>query len=285
MSKRLFLRAGEVPILYGYTKRQSEWSLFNDLVSGSEADIDDYGRWRARLASPIMSGIAEDHGLSVLGAADPAEQVAKTKIMAPKAWRLAVSKRTNDQEAVLLVDQRSSASLYEWKAPAQVPARALVRMRAVAAAYDVGHVMTGILVDGYSTQLFGVDVTDKERADIRAKVSSFIAKVEADEEPELDFADDEMAIRRGEAVAKVEKSAAEVLALIERRDALVREEAITDTQLKHHQQSLRGIDNQLIMIAGEKEAIDLPEKLVTISRSASQVPTVKVIAKTPDRLF
>lgn len=285
MEPRLYLRTGEVPALFGLDTHKSEWALWNDLREAVDNGAGDYGKWQSRLMVPIMTGVAEDHGLKVEGALDPrGDDVSKT-IMPPKAWRVAQSMRTNGRPSVLVVTQRGDATLREWKEPGTMPAKSLLRYEAIATAYGVDDVLVGVLVDGYSSRLYHVHTTSERRTQISERVAEFIENVAHDNEPEIDFGTDQRAIRSGIAVSKVEAAAETVEQMIGERTRLLAERAPADATLKRIDQRMRQIDNNLIHMAGQTGRIEVGTKIIVIERDAKNTPRVNIIDKGAAPLF
>lgn len=284
MASRTFLRTGEVPALYGLDARRSEWALWNTLSKGEDTGMGDYGRWQSRLAVPIMQGIAEDHGINVQTAVDPHTSTCPA-IMPPRCWRVAPSMLTDGRDAVLVVVQRTEAAMREWKEPFAMPEKSRLRHQAIAAAHDVGEVLIGVLVDGYSSKLFRVSADEARRAEIRRRCELFVQDVIDGIEPDIDFGADERAIRKGDAVKKVEAVAGDVQSLVDERRKLEGERAPADAKLKGIEARIRQIDTNLIHIAGATGKIDVATCLVVVDRDARGNPKVKVVDKQAAPLF
>jgi len=127
MTTRTYLRAGEVPTLYGENSRQSDYQLWNEMMAGEERDMSEGGIWKGRLATEIMKGICDDHALKNQAALNPREAAADTGVMPSKAWTIAPSMRTEGKDAVLIVDIRASTTMREWHAPDKMPAKAFLQ--------------------------------------------------------------------------------------------------------------------------------------------------------------
>lgn len=284
MTVRKYLRASEVPILFGLDKNMSEWALWNSLREGQSSGIGDYGRWQARLMTPIMQGIAEDHGLRIERALEPAG-CAYQKIMPPRAWEVAPNLLTNGERAALVIQQRSEASLREWKEPDNMPEKARMRYKAIATAFDVPRIIVGILVDGYGSRIYHVQADEIAKKGIRDRIDQFISDVENDEEPEIDFTKDATSIRSGATVAKAEASADRINEILTERAALLMERPPADANLKRIESRLKEIDTLIIHIASKSGKIDTGDQLVTIERDGKGTPKVTVVNKKPMSLF
>ncbi|MFZ3481826.1 hypothetical protein [Sphingomonas sp. 3-13AW] len=279
MTSRNYLRAGEVPTLYGENSRQSDYQLWNELISGEERDMSEGGIWKGRLASEIMKGICEDHALKSQVALNPRDAAASTGVMPSKAWGIAPNQRTDGKEAVLIVDIRASTTMREWHAPDKLPAKALRRYKAVAYAYGVEKVVVGVLVDGYSSQLFVVSLTSSERAEMKSKVDAFLRLVAEREEPDLDFDRDSREIRSGAAVQKIAASAGQVDALSVERVDLVKRLVPLKAQVGQHEARVTQIDTMFIAMAGTKEKLETPSHVVDIARDAKGAAKITVVKK------
>lgn len=284
MAKRLYLRAGEVPALFGLDRSTSEWALYDRLSTGQDNGAGDYGRWQGRLMVPIMHGICEDHSLKNEGVLEPQDFVA-SGIMPSRAWKIGPKMETGGRSSILVVTQRTAATLREWKEPATIPAKARCRYEAVAAAYDIDDVLIGVLVDGYSSQLYHVHVPAARREEIRERCLSFINDVKDGNEPEIDFGADEGAIRKGIAITRVEAAAEHVEELISERARLVNERIPADTTLKRVDARLREIDTNLIHLAGPAMKLETDKHIVAVERDNRQVAKVTVVDKAPAPLF
>ena len=279
MTTRNYLRAGEVPTLYGDNSRQSDYQLWNELMAGEERDMSEGGIWKGRLASEIMKGICDDHALKAGAALSPRDAAAATGVMPSKAWPLAPSLRTEGRDAVLIVDIRASTTMREWQAPDRMPAKALRRYKAVAFAYGVECVVVGVLVDGYSSQLFVVSLSAEERAEMKERVDAFLQSVIDGEEPDLDMDRDARQIRSGAAVQKVAASAEQVDQISTERIDLVKKLVPAKTQVGQYEARISQIDTMLIAMAGTKEKLETPAHVVDITRDAKGTPKVTVVKK------
>lgn len=284
MAARLFLRTGEIPALFGLDANKSEWALWNALQNGEDGGAGDYGKWQSRLMVPIMQGIAEDHRIQIGAPIDPHSTKCEA-IMPPRSWHVAPSMLSGGRPALLVVTQRTDASLREWKEPGQMPDRSLMRFRAIAAAHDVADVLVGVLVDGYSSRLYHVTAGDDLRSAIRQRAESFVADVRDGIEPDLDFGTDERAIRSGAAVAKVEAAVESVDALLDEKARLVSDRAPIDAQMKKIEARMRQIDTHLIHMAGKSGKLEVGNRLVVVERDAKGTAKVKVIEKAAAPLF
>jgi len=284
MVARTYLRTGEVPALFGLDSNKSEWALWNELQNGADSGAGDYGRWQGRLMVPIMQGIAEDHGIKVETHMDP-HSTTSGVIMPPRCWRVAPSMASRGRPALLVVAQRTEASLREWKEPGTIPNKSLMRYRAIAAAHDIEDVLVGLLVDGYSSRLFHVTADDATRQEIRTRVEDFIQTVISGEEPDIDFASDAVAIRAGKTVAKVQAAAESVDTLLDERARIMVERAPVDATVKRLEVRLRQIDTNLIHLAGSDGRLESGGRMVVVERDGRGNPKVSVIDKAPAALF
>lgn len=284
MPKRLYLRAGEVPALFGLDRSTSEWALHDRLTRGEDGGAGDYGRWQGRLMVPIMTGICEDHLLRNEGVLEP-QDVVGSGIMPTKAWRIAPKLETGGRPSVLVVTQRSQATLREWREPDAIPPKARCRYEAIAAAYDIDDVIVGVLVDGYSTQLYHVHVPQARRDEIRERCLSFIADVREGNEPDIDFGADEQAIRRGIAITRVDAASGQVEALIAERARLANDRIPPDAIVKRIDARMREIDTNLIHLAGPAMRLETERHIVAVERDARQNTKVVVAEKAPAPLF
>lgn len=284
MTARLHLRTGEVPALYGLDPNKSEWALWNECIEGEDKGAGDYGKWQSRLMVPIMTGICEDHRIKVEGPLDPHETKC-TAIMPPRAWKVAPSLLSEGRPAILVVAQRTEASLREWKEPNIMPNKSLMRYRAIAAAHDISDVLVGVLVDGYSSRVYHVHATEESRKDIRTKCEAFIEKVRTEDEPDIDFGIDAAAIRSGKVVSKVEAAAESVEALIAERAKLLSEKAPVDAQIKRIDARMKQIETNLIHMAGSDGLLEVGSKIVLIERDGRGTPKITVVDRAPTPLF
>lgn len=284
MAKRLYLRTGEVPALYGLDPSNSEWKLWNTLQEGDDSGAGDYGKWQSRLMVPIMTGICEDHRIKAQEPLDP-HSTKCTAIMPPRSWLVAPSMISGGRPAVLVVSQRTEGSLREWKEPGIMPNKSLMRYRAIAAAHDVEDVLVGLLVDGYSSRVYHIQASAEERAEIRSRAEQFIETVVSGEEPDIDFGMDEAVIRSGRAVTKVDVAAESVGTLLDERTRLIADKAPVDASLKRIESRMRQIDTNLIHVAGASGRLEVGQRLVVVERDKKGTPRVSVIDKGPTALF
>ena len=166
-----------------------------------------------------------------------------------------------------------------------MPDRSLMRFRAIAAAHDIGDVLVGVLVDGYSSRLYHVTASEAIRTNIRERATAFVADVRDDIEPDLDFGSDERAIRSGQAVSRAEASVESVDALLDEKARLVAERAPVDSHLKRIEARMRQIDTHLIHMAGASGKLDVGNRMVVVERDGKGTAKVKVIEKAPAPLF
>lgn len=284
MAKRLYLRAGEVPALFGLDRNTSEWALHERLTSGEDNGSGDYGRWQGRLMVPIMHGICEDHSLKNEGALEPKDCTA-SGIMPSKAWRIGPKMETGGRSSIMVVTQRASTTMREWKEPSAIPAKAKCRYEAIAAAYDMDDVLIGVLIDGYSTQLYHLQVSAERRAEIRERCLAFIEDVKAGNEPDIDFGSDAASIRKGIAITRVEAASGQVEGLITERARLINEKIPADATLKRVEARIREIETNLIHLAGPAMRLETEKHIVGVERDNRQVPKVTVVDKAPTPLF
>lgn len=285
MPSRDHLRAGEVPTLYGENSRQSDYQLWQDLVSNVAGDMSEGNVWKGRLSASVMKGVCDDHRLTVLTALDPRDAAARTGVMPSRGWSIRPSTRTDGKDAVLVVDIRNSTTMRDWSQPDRMPPKALRRYKAVALAYGVEKVVVGVLVDGYSSQLYVVTLTPEEASEMKTRIATFLDSVAEGREPELDFDKDARQIRAGTAVQKLKASASEIDRLGLERLEIVGKLAPLKSQVSQHDQRLTQIDTILVAMAGNKEKLETPAYVVAISRDAKGTPKVSVISKERKALF
>jgi len=285
MAKRLYLRAGEVPVLFGEDSSKSEWKLWNDMTQGQDGGVSEYGRWQGRLGEPIMRGIAEDFRLRIERPLEQADQSAASCIMPPKSWAVGPSMITGGRPCILVVQQKTGQSLRDWKEPGQMPPKHLRRMHAIATAYGVEDVLLGVLVDGYSSKLFHITATAEIRDEISRRAQAFVKLVEIGEAPDVDFSEDETVIRQGIAIAKTEAATDMVEALLNERASLVSRQAPLDASIKQLEARLRVIETHLIHMAGSSGKLEVGTRLVTVFRDGKNVPKVQVIDRQEVPLF
>lgn len=283
MNSRLYLRVGEVPVLYAEDSRTSELSLWDTLRKGSDDAIGEYGKWRSRLAMPIMSGICSDHRLSAISDMEPAAAADETMIMPPKAWRLKPCYLTDGKPAVIVVEMKSGQQMREWKAPTTLPPRQMRRLKAIGVAYGVEKVILGVLIDGSTSQTFVVTVSEEEAAEMKNRVAAFIDTVRRNEEPDIDFTKDERAIRTGTGVAititRTEHSTQKAEEIIsERQDALAAT-AQADAAAGAAVARLRRADTMLLHLLGDKERLETDTSIIEVKRNAKGTPSITVTKK------
>ena len=284
MAARLYLRSGEVATLFGLDASQSEWALHEKLRSGEDTGAGDYGRWQSRLMQPIMQGVCEDHSLRAEGELKP--QDCKCPIIMPsRAWNVGPKMETGGRPSILVVGQRTGASMREWKEPEAMPAKARMRYEAIATAYDVEDVLVGVLVDGYTSQVFHVRASAERRAEIKARCEAFVADVIAGNEPDIDFGSDEKAVRKGIAITRVEAAAELVEGLLAERVRLVNDRIPADAALKRIEGRLREIDTNIIHLAGAAARLETPAHIIAVERDGKGNPRVVVAEKAPTPLF
>lgn len=283
MESRLHLRVGEVPVLYDEDGRTSELSLWDTLRKGGQDAIGDYGKWRSRLAQPVMAGICSDHRLKAISDMDPAAAAEETLIMPPKAWRINPCYQTDNLPAVIVVEMKSGQQMREWKAPSTLPARQMRRMKAIGAAYGVDRVILGVLIDGTTSQTFVIPVSQEERDEMKARVAAFVDTVRRNEEPEIDFAKDERDIRMGTGVAvtitRTQHSTDKVEELLQERQAALSANAQASAAAGAAEERLRRADTMLIHLVGEKGRMETDSSIVEVKRNARGVPSVTVTKK------
>lgn len=284
MTKRTYLRTGEVPALFGLDNSKSEWALWNDLVTNQSKPAGEYGKWQARLMTQIMQGISEDYKLKIEGFAEP-HSTKDENILPPKSWRVAPSMSSNGHEALMVVTQRTESSLREWKEPYTIPPKDLMRFKSIAVAHEVDYIFVGVLVDGYSSKLFIVKTDSEERQNIKKRVADFIEDVKNGIEPDIDFSLDEMAVRKGVSVKKVEMSQETINNLAKERFSLISEKVPLDASIKRIDSRIREIDTMLIAVAGKETKIDADKYLVVVERDAKNNPKVTIVDKAPPTLF
>lgn len=283
--KRLYLRAGEVATLFGEDTSRTEWQLWRDMTDGVDQGIGEYGRWQSRLAVPVMQGIAEDHRLKVERSLGPEDLGAHAVIMPPRAWLLAPNMTTEGRPAVLVVQQRTGGSLRDWKAPDRMPPKHLRRHLAIATAYGVQDVLLGILVDGYSSDLYRVTASEAQRDEITMRAADFIRLVETGEEPDIDFSADQGAVRQGITIARTQASTDQVEALLNERATIIARQQPLELAVKQNDQRLRTIDTTLIHMAGPEGRLQVGTRLVAVTRDGRNNPKVSVVDTAAAPLF
>jgi hypothetical protein len=284
MTIRTYLRSGEVPALFGLDNSKSEWALWNDLRTNESKPAGEYGKWQARLMTQIMQGIAEDYKLKIEGFAEP-HSTKDENILPPKSWKVAPSLSSNGHDALLVVTQRTESSLREWKEPFTIPAKDMMRFKSIAVAHEVDYIFVGMLVDGYSSKLFIVKTDEEEREKIKNRISCFIEDVKNGIEPDIDFGLDEVAVRKGAVVKKVEMSQETINNLAKERISLIAEKAPVDAAMKKIDARMREIDTMLIAVAGKETKIDAEKYLIVIERDSKNTPKVTIVDKAPPSLF
>lgn len=283
--KRLYVRAGEVATLFGEDTSRSEWQLWRDMTDGQDTGVGEYGRWQSRLAVPVMQGIAEDHRLKVERALGPDDIGPGCAIMPPRAWLLAPNMATEGRPAILVVQQRTGGSLRDWKAPDRMPPKHLRRHMAIATAYGLRDVVLGVLVDGYSSDIYRISAEQEQRDEIAKRVAEFVRLVETGEEPDIDFTGDETAVRQGLAVTRTEASTEILEGLLNERAGLMARQQPMEVGLKQIAQRLRTIDTTLIHMAGADGRLQVGTRLVAITRDGRNNPKIDVVDTAAAPLF
>ena len=283
MKSRLYLRVGEVPVLYGEDSRTSELSLWDTLHKGGEDPIGDFGKWRSRLAQPVMSGICTDHRLSAVSDMDPAEAGEETLIMPPKAWRLKPCYLTEGLPAVIVVELKSGQQMREWKAPSVMPPRQMRRLKAIGAAYGVDRVVLGVLIDGSTSQTYVVPVSQEERDEMKARVAAFVDTVRRNEEPDIDFTKDERAIRTGTGVAvtitRTQHSTEKAEEIIAESQTALAESAQASAAAGAAEARLRRADTMLLHLIGDRNRMETDTSIIEVTRNARGTPSITVTKK------
>lgn len=276
---REFVRAGEVAAVLGMDPKLSPWAIWNRMSEGLEDGMTEGSRWQGRLASEIAVGIAKDHGLKITKALEPEIQHG---IMPPRAWEVAPSIKTNGHPAVLMVMQRTQQAMYGWTAPSVIPAtanRALMRFVSTAIAYGYDYIHVGILIDGYRSEVYQVQVDPETRGQIITKVAEMIEMVREDDEPVVDYEVDKEAVRDGKVLLKTELAGPEIDALLaerEERKAFVRG---LRNQVDEHNNRIDAIETLLIATVKEGSKIDTGNHIVEVERNSKNKLVIKVGTK------
>ena len=274
---RKYVTPSEVPAILGMDKQTSPWAIWNRMTEPAEdRDINDYGRWQGRLAAGIMQGIAKDHGLKVEKALDP---VTCENILPQRAWMMAPNSRSNGQNAIMVVAQRTQGQLFGWTAPGSIPTKHEMKLAANAIAYGVDYVYYGVLVDGYRSELFVFHVTDEIRETVSSAITEMIRMVEEDDEPVVDYDADRSSIRKGESVASVSASAEKVSNLAKERINLKEEVASLNRQTKPKEKRIDEIDTMLIHMLANVDKIDCGDHIVSVDTSSNGTKKVIITPK------
>ena len=281
MMKRTAIRPSEVSILYGISKKVTEWQLWQRMCDGDNEGPGEFGRWTARLAEPIAAGIIADHGLVEDTTANPKSS---ELILAPRLRILRPSLHTNGKPAGLVTTIRNSAGMFGWKEPGTMPERNQIQLRAIAAAYELDHIYYGVLVDGYTSQLYHYQTNAEERAELLERVERFIDLVVKDEEPEIDFTLDASAVRRQPKAIKAQASNKEI-------EAVATEYAENQRNLAKAKNEVKPLENRhneltaiILHMIGERDLIET-ERYVISATSERGTRSVKITDKAPPALF
>lgn len=278
---RQHITASELYALRGLDKKVTQWMLWDRLKEGENEPSGDYVRWQSRLAPSIADGIAQDFGLKI-GSQERSESA---QIMTPKCWSVAPHELTMGNRAVMIVNQKTSQAMHDWKAPDEPSSREMHRMKAVAAAFGVDVVLLGTLVDGYTGQVYRVKVDEDERKAILEEVSAFIKMVVEDEEPDFDVVADRAAIRSGKVSAtKLEASGAKVETLLVERNAIEATLSGLEAQGAGPRKRLDQINTMLIALASGAP-VHTDDSIITVTEDARGVKKLKVEKKALKALF
>ena len=278
---RQHINASELYALRGKDSKVTQWMLWDRLRAGDSEPSGDYVRWQSRLAASIAEGIAQDYGLK-MGAQQKAEA---GQIMTPKCWSVEPHELTMGHKAVMIVNQKTSQAMRDWKAPDEPSAREMSRMKAVAAALGVDVVLLGTLVDGYTGQVYRVKVDEAERKEILDEVAAFIKMVEDDEEPDFDVVADRAAVRGGKVSAtKLEASGAKIEDLLKEREGIEAKLLGLDAQAAEPKKRLDQINTMLIALA-HNAPVHTDNAIVSVSEDARGTKKLKIEKKASKALF
>lgn len=277
---RDYVRAGEVAAILGLDNKTSPWAVWNRMTDDlKEDDIGDRSRWQGRLASDIATGIAQDHGLKIQKALDPA---VGEGIMPPRAWEIAPSTKTNGKPSVLVVMQRTQQSMFGWEAPESIPEKQLMRYLATAIAYGHDYVYVGILVDGYRSELYRATVTEEIKANIVDKVAEMIRMAVEDDEPVVDYDADKSAIREGKVSIKAEASGEKVDELLDEREEKKAKLDNLKNQQKPLEKRIEQIDNMVMTMIPKGSNLDTGKRIVGVEEKSSGKLALKIATKSSD---
>lgn len=273
---RDYVLAGEVAALLNLDTKQSPWAVWNRMTSEDQAqDIGERGRWQGRLAGEIARGIAKDHDLKIEAMLAPE---ANNGIMPPRAWKLAPSIRTGGKPAVLIVQQRTQQMMFGWKSPDGIPEKQAMRLYAAAIAHGAEHVIMGVLVDGYRSEIYHLELTAEIEASITHAVADMIRAAREDDEPVVDYDLDRTAIRSGNAPTKAKASLQQIRSLITERDTIASELNRLKGEARPHETRKDTINTMLIHMIEQSGPIDLGNQMVSVEDSKGK-RTLKVTVK------
>ncbi|MAC11085.1 MAG: hypothetical protein CMN74_02400 [Sphingorhabdus sp.] len=277
---REYVRAGEIAAILGMDSKTSEWAIWNRMTEDEEdSDIGDRSRWQGRLASEIASGIAKDHGITIAKALEP--KIGEG-IMPPRAWEISPHTRTNGKPGVLIVMQRTQNSLFGWEAPTKIPEKPLMRFIGAAIAYGYDYAYVGILVDGYRSELYRIEVEPDTRQTVIAKVAEMIEMVRTDDEPVVDYDADRSAIVEGKASVKAEASGESIEKLLTERDEKKALITNLNNQANTAKKRVEQIEAMIIAAIPEGDSIDTGNRIVGVERNKKDKLELKIADKKKD---
>jgi hypothetical protein len=277
---REFVRAGEVAAILGLDSKVSAWAIWNRMTEDEkDSDISDRSLWQGRLASEIAAGIAKDHGIKLSKALEPK---VGHGIMPPRAWEVAPHARTGGKKSILVVLQRTQQSLFGWEAPAKIPEKQLMRFLSAAVAYEYSYVHVGILIDGYRSELYRVQLDEETKAKIITKVEEMIQMVKDDDEPVVDYAMDNEAIREGRALVKATQSSEQIEALLAERQGAKTKISRNENEVRALKQRVDQIDTMIIASIPEGTTLDIGNTVLSTERNNKDKLILKVASKATD---
>jgi len=277
---REFVRAGEVAAVLGIDPKVSEWAIWNRMIEDvDDKDISDRSIWQGRLASEIAAGVAKDHGIKISKALEPK---LANGIMPPRAWEIAPNINTNGNPSVLIVMQRTQQSLFGWDAPSQVPEKAAMRFIASAIAYGYKYVQIGILVDGYRSELYRLEVSEDLQKTVIEKVAEMIKMVQEDDEPVVDYDRDSASIREGKILVKATVSGEQINKLIEEWSNKKAEISSLENNTKAIKQRVDQIETILIGSIPEGKTVDTGTKVIGVEKNSKGKLVLTVGTKKAD---
>lgn len=273
---RDYVLAGEVAAILNLDTKQSPWAVWNKMTfQEDDRHIGEQGRWQGRLASEIARGIAKDHDLKIEAVLAPE---ANNGIMPPRAWKLAPSIRTGGKSAILIVQQRTQQMMFGWKSPEGVPQKQAMRLYAAAIAHGAEHVLMGVLVDGYRSEIYHLELTGDIEARITHAVADMVRAAREDDEPVVDYDLDRAAIRSGTVPTKAKASLQHIKSLLAERDAITSELNRLKGEVRPHEARRDTINTMLIHMIEQSGSLDLGNQIVSVGE-ANGKKTLKVTNK------
>lgn len=277
---REYVKAGEVAAVLGLDTKVTEWNIWNRMSEDDDGgDMTEHSRWQGRLASEIAAGIAQDNGIKI--SKSLSSQVGNG-IMPPRAWEVAPNSRANGKPGVLVVSQRTQSSLYGWEAPETIPEKALMRYYATAIAYGYDYAYVGILVDGYRSELYRIEIKPDIKKMIIEKVDEMIKMVKDDDEPVVDYDRDRSAILEGKISVEAKNSGEELQKLLIERDEKLSEKTNLSNRLNAAKKRIETIEAIFIASIPENTTIDVGDKVVGVEKNSRGKLELKVANKAKD---